>query len=132
MNKHICRAKDIHTGEWVYGYYVTKQDPLLGISYHYILRQEVEEGSGILNSLLSWYRVDPDTVCRYIGCEDEHGKPIFEGDILCGTVYHFFGKWTSAFVVHWDDDCGGWGLQNFESGECEIVGNKFDDGESYE
>lgn len=23
MDKHICKAKDINTGKWVYGYYIS-------------------------------------------------------------------------------------------------------------
>ena len=132
MNNHICKAKDIKTGEWVQGYYVTKQDPLLGISYHYILCQETEEGSGILNSLMSWYKVDPNTVCRYTGVKDMCGNPIFEHDILHGVVYGMLDGYISTFEVHWDDYIGGWGFNNFEPSECRIVGNKFDNGESYE
>lgn len=26
MDRHICKAKDIKTGEWVYGYYVALPD----------------------------------------------------------------------------------------------------------
>ena len=29
-NKCICRAKDIHVNEWIYGYYVSKIDMLNG------------------------------------------------------------------------------------------------------
>ena len=111
MNHHICRAKSLDTGEWVYGYYVSI-DPLLGCAYHYILSQEYNDNTGLLNSFMTWCEVDPSTVCRYTGQEDVDGTPIFEHDILHGVYYHMFED-----------------INTFEPTKCKILGNIFDNTE---
>lgn len=126
MNNHICKAKTISTNEWVQGYYVAKTDPLLGCISHFILCQECDNPTNILSSFMTWYQVDPETLCRYTGVNDQNGNPIFEHDILCGTVYHMFDASTETFEVHWLNEVGGWGLNYFEPSDCVVIGNKFD------
>ena len=131
MNNHICKAKCINTGKWIRGYYLAKTDPLYNITYHYIVFQQRDK-NGILDSLMTWWPINPDTVCRYTGVNDQNGSPIFEHDILCGTVYHMFDACTETFEVHWLNDVGGWGLNYFEPNDCVIIGNKFDNTELME
>ena len=45
MDRHICRAKDINTGEWVYGYYVAVSH--FGHPEHVIIEEDAQyDGCG--------------------------------------------------------------------------------------
>ena len=74
MDKYICKAKDINTGEWVYGYparldYMTNELFLVGPEFITM-------------------RVDQDTICRCTGMNEfvmtdkSVNSPLFEGDIV--------------------------------------------------
>lgn len=96
LDKYICKAKRVDTGEWVYGYYVSKTDPLVGCAYPYILCQEYNSSTGLLDSFITWYRVDPNTVCRCTGWHDSNKTPIFEKDII-----EFVGPGTHRDLIWW-------------------------------
>lgn len=97
MNEHICRAKRITDGEWIYGYYVLKTDPLIGCVRSYILCQDYNNSTGLLDSFMTWHEVDPDTICRYTGLNDKQDNPIFEGDIITAR-YTDDGRLTKGVV----------------------------------
>lgn len=42
MDRHICRAKDINTGEWVYGYYFERKDIIGNIIESVIIEDAYE------------------------------------------------------------------------------------------
>lgn len=149
MNNHICRAKSLDTGEWVYGYYVSKTDPLIGCAYHYILSQEYNSETGLLDGFMTWHKVDPDTVCRFVkyikNNTDTYDK-LFEHDIV------FCPNNIVGEIVWWDSNkYTGWavcefgrleerGLVRFQEDMCfserlaniKIVGNIFDNTELIE
>lgn len=81
MNNYICKAKCPKTGKWIQGYYLSKTDLLYNITYHYLVYQQRDK-NGILDSLMTWWPIDPDTLCRCTGWNDRHGTPIFENDIV--------------------------------------------------
>ena len=135
MNQYMCKAKRKDNGKWVYGYYVMKEDVIFKTKLHYILRQP--EG----DSLASWYPVDPGTLCRCTGIEDESGVVIFENDIIeawsegiCarGVVQRRVDGLWIMYPAYQNDIM--WGLcpnEHFKS-SVEVVGNKFDNTELME
>lgn len=87
MNRHICRAKDINTGEWVYGYYFERKDTMGNIIESVIIDdayEQVHMGRRLLGSAFNkeCFRVDPKTVCQCTGWHDSNKTPIFEKDIV--------------------------------------------------
>ena len=155
MDKYMCRAKN-GSNNWVYGYYVKKVDPLFSYSKHYILCQKEGVYPGVLNSLMTWYEVDPDTVCRYTGVNDQHGNPIFEHDILkvclcyndwsecneifidsimfengCFCLNKVFSSdgYNELYCVYSEITCGD---DTYDDCIFEVIGNKFDNTELME
>ena len=124
------KAKRLDNGEWVKGDLVHSTS-YVGISYP----------SDEFSDVPKVHRVDPSTVCQFTGLKDCEGKEIWEGDILEHTQSHarfsvmfdrgaFFIRRNGTentdlylFELSEKDSC----LQLFE-----VVGNKFDTGNSLE
>lgn len=132
----LFKGKRIDNGEWVYGFYVKKQDPFLtGVEYHFIVTQD-RDNCGCLLSCVSWYKVIPETVGQFIGRYDKNDKKIFNNDIVKT-------KYGRKCVVVWfsSDKYNAWDLKPIGNYECkapdkydlwnpenlEVVGNIFDD-----
>ena len=95
MREILFKAKRIDNGEWVYGFIVRKIDPLLNKENWFILCQEYDHSCitgepTILRSEMSWYKVNPETICQYIemNCwdKDKRGQKIFTNDIVRITL----------------------------------------------
>lgn len=88
-------------------------------------------------SLMTWTRVDVETVGQYTGLNDKNGVKIFEGDIVTienpnisddeyGIVK--FDNDGAMFIVKFDTFTVDFG-NNIDGNQCEIIGNIFDNSE---
>lgn len=88
MREIKFRAKSIKKNEWVYGYYIFRED-FNGATRHDIVSASVP------------IQIHPGTLNQLTGSRDMDCKEIYEGDIanLCGSP-------INAIVI-WDDSRGG-------------------------
>ena len=100
MREHmgLFRGKRIDNDEWVEGWLVIKKDPILDVTYYFILAY----GKG--ESYVTWYPVDPDTVGECTGLRDKNGKLIFEGDIVEGHCHSAWSHCLQRCVVAYGRD----------------------------
>lgn len=119
MNYHhaiefIVKAKRIDNGEWIEGYYFhnnyfhCKREEM---HQNWIIEGAIQEGQ-VLN-VTHCYAIDADTICRCTGFLDREYHFVFENDIIIDIVDGI----SKEIVVDWE---------SIPSGECLIVGNKFD------
>ena len=96
MNRHICRAKYVNTGEWVYGYYI-HCDGEINHGRAFILSKVtgIHRYNGAAD-IHGFIEVDPDTVCQCTGWHDGNKTPIFEKDIV-----EFVGPLTDRDLIWW-------------------------------
>ena len=88
MDKHICKAKSMYDGSWVYGYYIAVPCDFGDETAHLIVEPDAEYKC---YGEFSWNhvrRVDPATVCRntemneFVMKDESVCEPLFEGDIV--------------------------------------------------
>ena len=126
MDRHICKAKDIKTGEWVYGYYFERKDIMGNIIESVIIEDAYEQiygGRRLLESMFNkeCFRVDPETVCQRIGLSDKNGTIIFENDCI-GHKLNVVEYFDGSFCVNGDTPLC------YMNKYYQVVGNKFDYG----
>lgn len=143
MNREILfRGKRLDNREWVEGFYIIKQDPILkNIKHYYIVVQE-QDNRGMLKSFFEWYEVDPSTVGQYTGQPDKNGVKIFKGDIVRHYNRTDEPESYEQGVIYWDVDrcqwrrtdiangCDTWRIRN--SCIYEVIGNIYDNPELLE
>lgn len=133
MREILFRGKRVDNGEWVYGFYFQKQNPLssdgLPITHH------------ISDIPPFGYEVIPETVGQFTGLYDKNGKKIFEGDyIVCrkAIVDNFVDTFIEMGYV--EMKYGAFGLHRkqgyyrpfkdwLEDYEYEVIGNIHDNPE---
>ena len=96
MDRRVCRAKDIKTGEWVYGYYI-RSDGKINHGRSFILSKVtgIHRYNGAAD-IHGFIEVDLDTVCQCTGWHDSNKTPIFEKDIV-----EFVGPSTHRDLIWW-------------------------------
>lgn len=79
MREILFKAKRIDNGEWVEGYYMECESKTFIII-------DISAGVDMLETfytpVISWFEVDPKTLCRFTGRCDRYGNKIWENDIL--------------------------------------------------
>lgn len=136
MREILFRGKRAYNGKWVEGWLVIKKDPVIEVTYCFILAY----GKG--ESFVTWYPVIPETVGQYTGLKDKNGKRIFDGDIVqikdfthgCALNYK---QPTSKWVVHWREDTARFCIDYmsvlpFDFTKSEVIGNIHDNPELLE
>lgn len=107
----LVRGKRSSNGRWIEGYYIFTKNT------HCIA----------LPNTSKVIPVDPDTICRYLGVQDKHGRKIFEGDIVRSKLYSCgipVLKHTQA--VRWHEDISGYITNIADDEELDIIGNIYD------
>ena len=121
MREILFRGKRIDNGEWIFGYYFQKKNPLSedGLPVTHCISDITPFGA----------EVDPETVGQYTGLEDKNGRKIFDGDIL-----ELDGE-DGFFKLEYEDDTARFVMigdyfmvdfDNFWNREVEVIGNIYD------
>ncbi len=111
LEQLLVRGKRSSNGRWIEGYYLFTKNT------HCIA----------LPNTSKVIPVDPDTICRYLGVQDKHGRKIFEGDIVRSKLYSSGRpviKHTQ--VVRWHEDVSGYITNIADDEELDIIGNIYD------
>lgn len=131
MREILFRGKRVDNGEWVEGAYY-KQTEFYGDEMGRLLIITTKDE--LVDNMMDFYRVDPETVGQYIGLTDKNGKKIFEGDIVKGY-------WNTIMTVFYDDVACSFRVKTMtgserepsyyynESKPLEIIGNVHDNPE---
>lgn len=133
MREMLFKAKSKDDEKWVEGYYVKLIWP--AEDFHGIIPENTIMFSD--NTVDVIFEIDPETLCQYTGLRDKNGGRIWENDIIrhersdtVGTV-----KWYQEDYVGWCVNDVVIDEQQFTDemwGECEVIGNFFDNPELLE
>ena len=134
MDRHICRAKDIKTGEWVYGYYI-HCDGEINHGRAFILSKVtgIHRYNGAAD-IHGFIEVDPETVCQCTGVPDKKGKMLFEHDIVKMRSYNRGCHETEVYFKNgkFAVDGSHYSFKDICSNSVEFVRSKFDNPELLE
>ena len=159
MREILFRGKRMDNGEWVEGYVF---DNDFSDDKRYFVGSLVIEPDGGSKSYdfdvtgINFCEVDPETICQYTGLIDKNGNLIWENDIVkfedCGEEgYEYKEGFDFENKARVEFTEGRWSLTDFVSdnsavidemynhaqfmnlwGECEVIGNVFDNPELLE
>lgn len=115
----LCRAKELNSNEWIYGYYC-KIGPVDN-QCDYIIPDYA--------SALYAIPIKSETLGRFTGKYDSNNQMIFEGDI----IYNYTDYNDYYSTVEWDNNSFGFVIQDdggklwlYDVVECVVTGNIYD------
>lgn len=136
----LYRAKRMDNGEWVEGFYFTDN------KRHYIITKIIDDNNAIYGHMAAFevFVVNPSTICQCTGLRDRNGKLIWENDILGFLdVLQYDNGYSEHYCIGrviWDEETISFQVterlfcESYEvlDGDCEVVGNIFDNPELLE
>ena len=145
-DRYLFRAKRTDNGEWILGSLI--QTSYLGSIRSWISSEQEDKARlrEISSNQAVWraFEVRTDTICQCTGLKDKNGKLIWENDIV--KEFNSSGdEWNLSQIVFGEYSLNlGWctkgiktlheynrrlfnvGFGTSEAGECEVIGNIFD------
>lgn len=130
MREILFKAKRKDNDEWIYGYPMRHPQAVQVGPYEpywdmFVPPADPDDTGGV-------FRIDPDTLCQYIGLKDENGKRIWENDI----VYIRNSGLSGYGTVEYKNGClvvkdvkRGRTYSLFGEWQLRVDGNKFDNPE---
>jgi uncharacterized phage protein (TIGR01671 family) len=131
-SRYLYRGKRIDNGEWVEGFPSCDEDGEIG-------EIEVWDGEDI-----TFYPVDPSTICQCTGRTDRDKALIFEHDVVAYldtySTENGYAEADCVGEVVWDEETLSFQVTNRLSaeswevidGECKVLGNTIDNPELLE
>lgn len=126
MREHLYRAKDLKSGEWVYGNLIETQDR--EYTEYAILEKTAEHRYGGEYGDDGWHKVKPETIGQFIGLLDKNGNKIFDDDIVAVCdLSTGYSKRRIEKVEYDESSCGYW-FYHFKGDIhfVELIGNIYD------
>lgn len=111
LEQLLVRGKRTDNNRWIEGYYLyVKNTHCIAVA-----------GTGKV------WPIYPDTIGRYLGTRDKHGRRIFEGDIIRSKFY-CKGRpiLTHTQVMRWHEDISSYIMNIAEDEEHDVIGNVYD------
>lgn len=147
MREIAFKAKEIGTGDWIYGYLVKIHED----DYRIVTEDDLNYAyTGGYDYDGTMTKIDKNTICQYTGLTDKNGNKIWENDVV--KRYNANGdEWRISKIVWADHSLNmGWCIEDVKSlteysnrlfkigfdvndtEKCEVIGNIFDNPELLE
>lgn len=137
MREILFKGKRLDNGEWVVGFHFCMVHD--NSVHHFIIPLGADLNPGTKIERIQ-VKVDPDTVCQYIGLTDKYSRRIYEGDII--RYKNEITGLEEVVEIKYNESYAGFcrilksemGLQYLSIGKeiassCEVIGNTFDNPE---